>query len=77
MPLLEFRCQQCGRQFESLQRRDERTMCPDCASERLERLMSAPAAHSSGRSSMLPLASGCPPMNAPPCGPGCCRLPMQ
>jgi putative FmdB family regulatory protein len=73
MPLFEFHCPDCGHQFETLARRDERPACPQCAGARLERLMSAPAAGVSNRS--LPIAAGCPPMEAGPCGPACCRLP--
>jgi putative FmdB family regulatory protein len=74
MPLFEFRCADCGSQFEALLRRDESVSCPECAGDSLQRLMSAPAGHIAG-SSLLPLAGGCPPADSPPCGPGCCRLP--
>jgi len=73
MPLFEFRCPDCTRMSELLVRRDERPACPHCGARRLERLMSAPAV--GGASSPLPIAAGCPPIDAGPCGPGCCRLP--
>lgn len=73
MPLFEFHCPECGHAFEALVRRDEQPQCPQCAGKRLERLMSAPAVGAASRS--LPIAGGCPPVEAGPCGPGCCRLP--
>ena len=42
MPIYEFRCQNCGKIFESLVRDSSRTTCcPDCGSERVENLISA------------------------------------
>jgi putative FmdB family regulatory protein len=72
MPLFEYRCQSCTQEFEVLVRASERPACPKCASTELEKLISAHAAHVSGGLSM---ASACPPSNAPPCSPTCCRLP--
>jgi putative FmdB family regulatory protein len=75
MPLFEFRCRSCGDEFEQLVRNAETPACPDCASTELDKLMSAPVGHVSGRA--LPIASGaCPPSDAPPCSPHCCRLPQ-
>jgi putative FmdB family regulatory protein len=76
MPLFEFRCRECGDEFEALVRTDNPAACPSCAGERLERLMSASVARTSGAGT-LPLSSACPPSDAPPCGPGCCRLPAR
>lgn len=44
MPLYEYRCKQCGHQFEKIQSfsAPELTECPVCKGE-LERLISAPA----------------------------------
>ncbi len=73
MPLFEFRCDGCDRPFELLVRGGERISCPACRSERVERLMSAPAAR---MANALPIAADCPPIEAGPCGrPACCRLP--
>lgn len=44
MPLYEYRCLNCGRVFEQLRRMDEadqELLCPVCASEQIERLLSA------------------------------------
>lgn len=72
MPLFEYRCQSCDQEFELLVRSGEQPACPDCQGTKLEKLISAHAAHVGGG---LPLMSSCPPSNAPPCSPTCCRLP--
>ncbi len=74
MPLYEFRCRGCDREFELLVRNQERPACPHCHEPKLDKLMSAAAGHIGG--APLPLASACPPPSAGPCGPGCCRLPQ-
>ncbi|MDH4064634.1 MAG: zinc ribbon domain-containing protein [Acidobacteriota bacterium] len=49
MPIFEFTCKSCGRQFETLVRPGTPPpACPVCASTELERLTSLPAVHSSG-----------------------------
>ncbi len=72
MPLFEYRCEGCHQEFEVLVRSGEKPACPKCESTKLEKLISAHAAHVGGGLSM---ASSCPPSNAPPCSPTCCRLP--
>lgn len=73
MPLFEYRCRECRQDFELLIRRAEVARCPECGSESVDKLLSETAAAAASRSP-LPLASSCPPGNAP-CGPACCRLP--
>jgi len=75
MPIFEFACRQCGHRFEELIRGTPSAECPSCGSDDPEKLLSATAAHVSGSSGKLPVTSACPPADAPPCGPGCCRLP--
>jgi putative FmdB family regulatory protein len=44
MPMYEYRCQKCGKQFEMLRRMadaDRDLECPECRSGKLERLLSA------------------------------------
>lgn len=79
MPIHEFRCSTCNGDFEILLRADalgratDELACPKCASVNVTRLMSSSAAHAGAA---LPVTSGeCPPIEAGPCGPGCCRLP--
>lgn len=71
MPLFEYQCRKCDSTFELLVRRDESVNCPSCGADKPDKLLSAPAAHVAGRNS-LPVA--CPPSDAPPCSPNCCRL---
>jgi putative FmdB family regulatory protein len=40
MPLYEFRCTACGREFEALVRAGESKPCPACGCESVERLLS-------------------------------------
>lgn len=70
MPLYEYACRKCDHTFETLVLDGEEVECPECHSDRLERLLSLPAKPRS-ESSSLPIA--CDP-KLPPCGPGCCRL---
>ena len=45
MPIYEYACKNCGREFEELIRGDEQPACPACGQSRVERQMSVPAAH--------------------------------
>ncbi len=74
MPLFEYQCSQCEYQFETLVRGSEMAECPECRSRKLDKLLSA-TAPPVVRSGSLPIAGGCPPADAPPCNPNCCRLP--
>jgi putative FmdB family regulatory protein len=43
MPIYEYHCPSCGKNFELLVRGETRPACPGCDNHRLERLMSLPA----------------------------------
>lgn len=43
MPIYEFKCRRCGREFEELVRLGETASCPSCHGNELERLVSLPA----------------------------------
>lgn len=73
MPLFEYRCTQCQHEFEVLVRDAAWPACPECGAAQPEKLLSAVSGRVSGSHS-LPISSACPPSDAPPCGPGCCRL---
>lgn len=73
MPLFEYRCEKCDHDFEVLVRAGEVPHCPTCDSKKLEKLMSVSAARVGGA---LSITSACPPSDAPPCSPTCCRLPQ-
>jgi putative FmdB family regulatory protein len=68
MPLYEYTCRRCEHEFEALVFDGEAVECPECHGTRLERQWSVPA-----RPKTTPLPTSCDP-DAPPCGPGCCRL---
>jgi putative FmdB family regulatory protein len=67
MPIYNYRCTNCGTEFERLVRSDTQVACPDCQGERLERLMSLTA---------RPAGRGQAPADysrlGPPPGSGCC-----
>ena len=67
MPLYEYVCEKCDHPFEALlTSKEEQAACPQCASKRVARQLSLPAAPPSSRAPDLP-----------PCGPACCRLPAK
>jgi len=74
MPLFEFYCEHCQGSVELLVGRTEKPVCPKCGSKTMEKLMSAAAGRVS--SGGLPMVSSCPPPEAGPCSPHCCRLPQ-
>ncbi len=69
MPLFEYRCQDCGSQFEKLVRSSDvnGVHCPSCGGERPEKQLSTFAAHGGRDASPAPMAGGCPA--------GMCRTP--
>ena len=73
VPIYEYNCAACERDFELLVRGSEKPTCPDCGSTRLDKLLSVPTAHVAGGSSLpiceAPRQGGC---GAPHCGGGGC-----
>ncbi|MFO1199717.1 MAG: zinc ribbon domain-containing protein [Burkholderiaceae bacterium] len=73
MPIFEYRCKDCGREFEALVRPSTVPQCPQCESVALDKLLSVPAA---------PVTAGPEPAFAgSPCGscghpggPGACHF---
>ena len=41
MPIFDYRCNKCGKEFEKLVRKEEDKVCPDCASADLATKVSA------------------------------------
>jgi putative FmdB family regulatory protein len=42
MPIYEYRCRNCETKFEALVGRDQSVTCPQCGSDALDKLLSAP-----------------------------------
>lgn len=69
MPMYEYACQSCEHTFEALVFGSEPVACPQCESEKLERLMSLP-----GLAQVAPSAGGgCGDASLPPCGAPWCQ----
>jgi putative FmdB family regulatory protein len=50
MPIHDFRCRQCGKEFEGLSRpQDPAVTCPSCKSDDLEKLLSGFAVNSADK----------------------------
>lgn len=75
MPLYEYACKHCNRQFEALVRSAETPECPSCHSRDLERRLSVFAAHtaSPGPASKSFAGSPCGTCGDPR-GPGACSM---
>jgi putative FmdB family regulatory protein len=68
MPIYEYRCQDCGKQFEKLVRSGPVAVeCPSCGTSHLEQQLSTFAAHGGRDTSPAPMRGGCPA--------GMCRTP--
>lgn len=71
MPLYEYACKKCEHTFETLVYEGDEVECPQCASKRLDRLMSVPGLPQVKEGSF---PSSCGDPSLPPCGaPGCRR----
>ena len=52
MPIYEYCCEACGKEFETLVLRKTEPECPSCQSQDLKRLLSLPTVHSSSTRAM-------------------------
>jgi putative FmdB family regulatory protein len=48
MPIYEYRCKKCKKEFEALVRADDPVACPACSSKRVEKLLSTFSAVATG-----------------------------
>ena len=72
MPIYEYSCKGCGKQFEALVRSDTQPQCPQCQSPDLEKLLSVFATSTTQAApAMMPSpCAGC----GHPDGPGACAM---
>lgn len=73
MPIYEYACQDCGREFETLVRSDTVPECPACHSQHLERQLSVFATANSGPEAAPMPMSPCASCGHPD-GPGSCAF---
>jgi putative FmdB family regulatory protein len=68
MPIFEYACKDCGKQFETLVRTGTVPECPQCHSVQLEKQLSVFATNTSSTDAAPALQAacgGCPHANAP------------
>jgi putative FmdB family regulatory protein len=70
MPLYEYTCRSCNDSFEALVFGDEAVECPECQSDKVEKLLSVPGRPKVNSSADLPMACN---SEGPPCGAPWCR----
>jgi putative FmdB family regulatory protein len=77
MPLFEYECQACRRQFEYLTRDGKAPSCPSCQGVDLQKLLSVFAVSTGGSASApapFPASSGACGSCGDPRGPGSCSM---
>ena len=72
MPLYEFVCTDCDREFELLVRGNEKPACEECGGQKLTKLLSVASAHSAGSHRGRPESCDMP---SGMCGMGGCGMP--
>lgn len=73
MPIYEYACQACGKEFETLVRGSEKPACPGCESTRLDKKLSVFAAAGSQPEAAPAMAGPCGSCGHPS-GPGSCAF---
>ncbi len=72
MPIYEYKCEKCDTNFEKLQTKNEKVICPSCGGTSLKKMFSVFA---KGSSSELSSSEGSVPTSAPGgCCPGTCGM---
>ena len=71
MPIYEYACQDCGREFETLVRSDTVPACPQCHSTQLDKQLSVFATASAAPAATASLPAACGNCGHPD-GPGTC-----
>jgi putative FmdB family regulatory protein len=73
MPIYEYACRDCGREFEMLVRSSTVPECPHCHSSKLEKQMSVFATAAAGHET-APVSAGACGSCGHPGGPGSCAM---
>jgi putative FmdB family regulatory protein len=73
MPIYEYACQECGREFETLVRGGQSPACPACHSTSLDKKLSVFATAAERARAAPPMAMPCGSCGHPD-GPGSCAL---
>ena len=73
MPIYEYACQDCGREFETLVRSDTVPACPQCHSTQLDKRLSVFATVASAPDAVPAMSGPCGSCGHPD-GPGSCAL---
>ena len=73
MPIYEYACQQCGREFEALVRSDTVPACPQCHSTELAKKLSVFATAAAPEATPAAMPSPCGSCGHPG-GPGACAF---
>jgi len=70
VPIHDFKCRDCGHQFEDLILGSEIPVCPKCESKQLDKLLSVFAVNGPSQPDLPPGCGSC----GDPRGPGACSL---
>lgn len=73
MPIYEYTCSSCGKEFEALVRGGRAAECPDCHGSELKKKLSTFAAISASGAAMRDLPPACQSCGHPD-GPGACQM---
>lgn len=74
MPIFEYACQACGREFEAFVRSDTVPACPACHSQQLDKRLSVFATGAAAPERAPAMAAGPCGSCGHPDGPGSCAL---
>ena len=72
MPIYEYKCKKCGREFEALVTGDKTPGCPGCGSRSLDKKFSTFAAH--GGAALPSCAGSTPCCQRSVCDSGACQF---
>jgi putative FmdB family regulatory protein len=74
MPIYEYACPECQKEFEFLVRGQETPACPHCGGDQLEKQLSVPSAHRASAELTVCTPPGPGGCGLPQCGQGGCQM---